>query len=405
MLGTLLSSLTSLSTFLSRAFLIAAFIPALLFVFLHALMLYLWNWGVRGWLEGQLMDSSAAHRGIVFAALFIGVWIGAYLVAALTPLWTRTLEGRNWGALRKPGTAHHRRRYDELTGRINNAVGVYARIETRRAGWRNAVTAAARAAPAAAAAPPASATTAPAVEHLRALQTIYAMVPFGDLDTAYANLAAEIGTMGVTPELKSLAEALPLLTDYASHRAQSEHSRLLAERNMSFGIAEDIAPTEFGNVGLAAESYAMRAYQCNLTQIWGALRQAAQKDDKLAPALEDAKTQLDFLVASYFLFLAWSLPWALVFALRGEMVWSAVFALGGPWLAWALWYGAAVERYRVMQDLITSLLDSLRFQVLGNLHLCQPMDLEEERALWRALDLTIGNGQPGNLRYRPGTTP
>ncbi|MDE3166656.1 MAG: hypothetical protein KGN36_12695 [Acidobacteriota bacterium] len=405
MLGTLLSSLTSLSTFLSRAFLIAAFIPTLLFVFLHALLLYLFNWGARGWLEGQLIDSGAAHRGIVFAALFIGVWIGAYLVAALTPLWTRTLEGRNWGALRKPGTAYHRRRYDELTARIDGAVGVYARIEAQRAGWRNAVTAAARTAPAVAEPAPASLTTAPAVERLRAEQAIYAMVPFADLDTAYTDLAREIGTLGVTPQLRALAEALPLITDYASRRAQSEHSRLLAERNMSFGIAEDIAPTEFGNVGLSAEAYAMRAYQCNLTQIWGALRQATQKDDKLGPALEDAKMQLDFLVASYFLFLGWSLPWAVIFALRGEMLVSAVFALGGPWLAWALWYGAAVERYRVMQDLITSLLDSLRLQVLGNLHLCPPLDLEEERALWRALDLTIGNGQPGNLRYRPGTTP
>lgn len=405
MLGTLLTGLSSLRDFLSRAFFVAAFVPTLLFVFLNALMLYLLNWGVHNWIESELFNGDATHRIVVFSALFLGIWILSYLVGALTPFWTRTLEGRNWGVLRGLGISWERSRFESLNQRINQAVAIYARIDRARPGWRADIEKAAAAAPAITGTPQPATAAAGSVSDLRALEALFAMIPFEDINNAYAALTGDIGRIGVVPEVSALAEALTLLTDYASRRAMSEHSRLLAERNMAFGIAEDIAPTLFGNAGLTAEAYAMRAYQCNLPQVWGALRQAAQKDDKLGPALEDAKMQLDFQVACWFLFLFWSLVWAAYFALGHNEGWSVLFATGGPLLAWALWYGAAVERYRICQDLIMSLLDSLRFQVLANLHLAQPADLEEERALWRALDFTIGNGQPGNLRYRPGSAP
>jgi hypothetical protein len=402
MLGTLLSSLTSLQTFVSRAFFIGAFIPTLLFAFLNGLLLYLLHWGVHDWLEAQFFNTSAAHYAVVFATLFLGLWIAAFIVAALTPWFTRTMEGRNWGVFRKVGIDYERWRFQEMTRSINEAVRTYGRIEAKRAAWRSQLVAAHAAAPAS---PTLREPTAKdKVQTIQGLQEVYATVPYEDLDDSYTKLADDIRVSGITPAIKALAESMPLLVEYAVARAQAEHSRVLAERNSSFGIGENIAPTEFGNVGLTAEAYALRAYKINLPQIWGALRQAAQKDDKLGPALEDAKMQLDFLVASYFLVLIWAAIWAVTFAMRGQVVVSAAFAVGGPLAVWGLWYGAAVERYRVLQDLITSLLDGLRFQVLTNLHLPTPIDLEEERALWRALDFTVGNGQPGNLRYRQ-TTP
>ena len=400
MLGTLLQSLTSLRDFFSRAFFIGAFLPTLLFAFLNTLALYLWNWPVHNWLEAQLFNEKASHRILVFAVLFISLWIASFLVGALTPLWQRILSGGawQWSWAREIGVRYQQARFYEIDKGINDAVAIYGAIARKRPTWVQAVNAAATGV---ATRQGASSATRDIVSLLKLQRLEYRLISFQDLDAAYTHLANEVAALGGTDELQDLAAELDLLTDYADNRAQSEHARLYGQRSLNFGDASDIAPTQFGNVGVSAQAYAMRAYHCSLPLIWGALRQAAQKDEKLAASLDDSKMQLDFLVASFFLFDIWALTWAVVFACYGAWPWSMALALFGPLLGWSVWYAAAVERYRVMQDLMMSLLDSLRFKVLANSHLTTPIDLEEERELWRALDFTVGQGARGNLRYQP----
>src|ERR1017187_3697330 len=140
MLGTLLTSLTSLRDFLSRAFLIGAFLPALLFTFLNFLASYLWHWAVHNWLENELLNEKAAQRVVVFTALFLGLWIEAYLVGALTPYWQRVLEGKawQWRWLRNLGIRYQQARYKELDEGINTAVSVFGKIAVDRPRWRQA---------------------------------------------------------------------------------------------------------------------------------------------------------------------------------------------------------------------------------------------------------------------------
>ena len=109
---------------------------------------------------------------------------------------------------------------------------------------------------------------------------------------------------------------------------------------------------------------------------------------------------LDFLVVSYWLSLLLSSLWAITFALNGEVLGALLAAVLGPSSCWIFWYGAAVEQYRTLQSLITSSLNTSRFQVISDLRLSLPADLLEERDIWRTIDFAIGNGEPLNIRYQ-----
>ena len=64
---------------------------------------------------------------------FFFIWINAYLVSSLTPLWTRSLEGSNWWPwLRELGAKPHLKRFLKLNAQINHAVATYANIELNR---------------------------------------------------------------------------------------------------------------------------------------------------------------------------------------------------------------------------------------------------------------------------------
>jgi len=228
----------------------------------------------------------------------------------------------------------------------------------------------------------------------------YKLIRFDKIKALVDTFEAEIRERGYTVDLQASAGQLTLLIKYAVNRAKSEHSRWLNERNMNYGAEEEIAPTKFGNVGLTAQAYTMRAYQCNLVRIWSALRRVAEKDENTAKAFENCKSQLDYLVACFWLSLVLATEWALLLASRGDWFWAVTAATTGPLICWLLWYGAAVEQYRVLQDLISSSFNALRFQVLTDLRFPLPIDLAEERELWRAIDFGIGNGEPLNLRYQ-----
>src|SRR5256885_1760861 len=88
---------------------------------------------------------------------------------------------------------------------------------------------------------------------------------------------------------------------------------LLNQLHSSYG-AEEVAPTKMGNIANTIQGYALRRYKCNLEVIWSNLQRIVQKDDKAQAALQEAKTQLDFLVACCWLTLLWALVWTVVFA-------------------------------------------------------------------------------------------
>lgn len=408
MFPALITGLTSLRDFLSRSFLVAAFLPTLMFLTINALILFVWNWPVHDWFRREVLDASALDKTVTVAILFFFVWLASYLVSALTPFWTRILEGRNWwNWLHASGVEKHLERFDEIQRRINSAVQIYVNIENNRSRWSDEIKKAMsdtvyKGGPPAQIPPGFGTTT---EEQIRTLKKTAAsaktLVTYTDLNDLVAKYCLEIRARQNPPDFQGYANDIKLLSDDAYNRALQEHTRLATDRGLEFGNREDVAPTRFGNVGMSAQAFSMRAYQCNLALISSSLRRAIAKEQDTATTLENCKSQLDFFVACFWLSLFQAFGWAVTFAICGECVGAIASVLAGPAICWLLWYGAAVEQYRVLQSLLMSAVNSpLRFQVLSDLRIGLPADITEERELWRSINLAIGFGDLRPLRYQ-----
>jgi hypothetical protein len=402
MLSSLLSSLTSLRDFFSRAFFIAAFIPALLFVFINATVFYVWNWPAHDWIDANLLQPKGVNQAIVFAGLFFFIWINAYLVSSLTPLWTRSLEGSNWWPwVRDLGTKPHLKRFLKLNAQIDQAVTTYANIELnrpqRRLDVEDAIAISLQEGPKI---KPPTRTVDVWVKMLQVKRRKNELITNEEIDNMIKAQIDMIKINGNTVPLQVLAGTIEDLVDYSISRARAQHILAMNERNMDFPEQADIAPTRFGNIGQTAQTNAMRAYGFNLTNFWSALRHVAQKDESSAKNLENTKSQLDFLVAGFWLSLTLAVEWSVIFAMDGNWKATLTSAIAGPAICWFWWYGAAVEQYRALQDLIGSCVTSFRIQVLTELHFGAPISIEAERYLWRVVDKTLAMGEPNDLDFQ-----
>ncbi|MBX3305909.1 MAG: hypothetical protein KF751_07630 [Nitrospira sp.] len=402
MMSTLFTTLNSLQQVFSRAFLIGAFIPTLYFLFVNGLILYLWSWPVHHWMEKHLFtEKELAYQSFIVAVLFFVVWVHSYIVNALTPLWIRTLEGRNWPKFfQQAGVQYHAARFRELSDRINTAVEIYTRIDKYLPDWHKTVLDAKATAQGQITPQDGIPAAVALLEECSVLKREDQLVQFAQLKALVDTLVADIQSRGLTDELEAAIGDVTEMITYAKDRSQTEHSRLLTDRNMEFGDEEMMAPTKFGNIGLLAQAYVMRAYHCNLALIWGALQRVVKKDQASGDALQACKSLLDFFVSSFWLSLVCSTGWAIAFACYGEILGAMLSATLGPLLCWVLWYGAAVEQYRVFQNEIITLFSAFRFEVLSGLRSRTPINLAEERVLWRAMEFGIGDGQNLNLSYQ-----
>jgi len=373
-----------------------------MFFFINGLILFVWNWPVHDWVRRELFDASNLDKTYTFAILFFFLWVESYLVSALTPLWTRTLEGKNWwGLLRSTGIKKHLERYNQIEKEIEEAVRVYVEIQRNRPRWDDEIVQARQDSATKATEMPSVSTE----ESIKKLTDIPAnstrLVKYEDIDDLINTYCSEIRATKNRQDLEHYSNDITLLIEDTYRRALQEHSRLVTDRNLEFGNREDVLPTRFGNVGMSAQAFAMRAYQCNLGLIWSSLRRAIAKEQETATSLENCKSQLDFFVACYWLSLFQAVGWAVAFAVCGEPVGAISSAIAGPAICWMLWYGAAVEQYRVLQSLLISCLNSpLRHQVLNELRIALPADIAEERELWQSINMAIGFGDPRPLRYQ-----
>src|SRR5258708_28413389 len=234
MLSSLLSGLPSLRDFFSRAFFIAAFIPALLFVFINAAILYVWNWPVHDWINANLLKPTGANQAIVFTGLFFFIWINAYLVSSLTPLWTRSLEGSNWWPwLRDLGAKPHLKRFLKLNTLIEEAVVTYATIELNRPqrtlDVEDAIAVSLQVGPKIQ--PPAT-TADDLMKTLQAKRRKNELITNDEIGDLIKAQSDAIKVYGNTAPLQVLAGTIEDLVDYAISRAKAQHILAMNERNM-----------------------------------------------------------------------------------------------------------------------------------------------------------------------------
>jgi hypothetical protein len=195
-------------------------------------------------------------------------------------------------------------------------------------------------------------------------------------------------------------DSLIELFDYAERAWNPLEIRYFNESQSRFG-AGYVAPTSMGNVAESMQNRALSRYNLDLEMFWSRLQVViqGQQDKGFFTSLQDAKTQLDFLVACCWLSgLTW-FAWALVMLIMGDnMSGFLLAALVGPAVSY-FFYALAIAAYQTMADLINSGVDLYRFSLLQALHVPLPKGIHQERILWQTLRDFSSFGQDVELSY------
>jgi hypothetical protein len=402
MLTTVLERLTSLA---SKHFIVAAFIPVLVFAFLNGVILYLEFAPFRAWAGGQI---SGGARVFDAAAVLIGIAIVAHVLWSVNAFLRQMLEGqyiREDSALGTRLRGAQRQRFTALRSEFSEAARSASQVRARTPKWTEELVAAATTGQGAGkndydpAASPAGA----ALNELRDLRLHAQPISVEKLENAVTAFKAVLAQNDIRqPQPNPLsADRTDLLTlfDYAAHEWIAREVARANELQARFG-GSVVAPTAFGNVAASMQSYTLSRYSLNLTTFWSRLQAVIQKHEDFYGTLQDAKVQLDFLVASVYLAAGTTAVWLVVLPIWGDSV--PVFvavALLGP-LTVRLCYRAAVENHVAFADIVRTSVDLYRFELLQALHLSIPETLRQERALWANLRLATSFGQPWvDVRY------
>jgi hypothetical protein len=400
MLSTFLSQLQS---YFSKYFVVGSFCPMLVFAFVNGLTAYFLFGAWRRWVDVNFFKSDIGRGAFVTTSLVVAIVLAGYVLSSLSTFLRRLMEGEWWDPLAKlfiPAQNRRRQRLiDNLTKAAMDIVDLrdaprweqsirdsrdIGRLQRRGTEFQ----------------PP---TPDPLKNRLNTLEKRRGkneIVAAEQLHTCADQIGDRFRNNDVdfSPYLERQHQRLGALIDYAKQRAQARHSRLLNALNSNFGTQE-VAPTKMGNVANTIQSYALRRYHCNLEIIWSNLQRIVQKDEKALAALQEAKTQLDFLVACCWLTLLWAAAWTLVLGLiEPSRKGFLAAALGGPIIAY-VWYRAAAEQYRSFADIAMTTLDAFRFDLLREMRLGAPSDIEGERYLWESIDRLTTYGEVRNFRY------
>lgn len=416
MLSTLLSNLIS---YFSKYFLVASFLPMLAFWFFSGAMGYLLFKPFHDWATSNVLKASAVHTGFVSSALVLGIIIFALALASVNDSLRGLLEG-NWsgpvlGMLRRALIPIEEWRLRRIEAKIEEAAQAQADLDSATIkSWIATLRAASQKGTNEhrdANSFQGNESVVQTLKRFRELRIQSRLSGKKELDDAVTELKGflekndENMTTGKAAELGKCHVQLVQLIQRAGSQAGAEHARWFNQRNSHFG--SDLAPTRMGNVANSFLNYAVRRYNCNLEAIWSELQRCIQKkDEKAFAALQDAKAQLDFLVACCWLTFAWSVSWGwFVLAWSPFAFWFGVVALLGPLVAY-LWYRAAVEQYRAFAGILTTGLDVFRFDLLQQMRLALPADLEAERVLWDSVNRALTYGESSvNLSYQHPKTP
>jgi hypothetical protein len=231
---------------------------------------------------------------------------------------------------------------------------------------------------------------------------------YGDLAEAVTAMETALaGHDADHPEKRTLEMTrarLQQIIDYATDHAYSEDIRLTNKLQFNFG-SQRPAPTRMGNVANTIQSYAEGRYNLNFEIFWSRMQRAIQKDKDFSPVLQQAKTQLDFLISCTVLTAIWSFLWIVNSLLLGTGRLSFLLAAAvGPLIAY-MWYRAAVAQYQTFADVLRTSVDLFRFDLLKDLHIALPDDLVEEQALWDNLHRIHAYYEPQPLHYQHPKSP
>jgi hypothetical protein len=409
MLTLLFSSLqSSLNTFFSKPFLYASMLPLVLFLSACA--------GLAARVGGRpaaivnqfnpAVAAAGANPWYVMAFVF-GVIGGAVILAGLNGVLMQVLEGKHIGPFRYLLLAAEISRFLQINSAYRSCEDEYLRIADRAADWAARLRKPRIPCPA----NPGALRLWLALIRVHARRRCGARIPAEYLEYA-VNLLSNALAGGRTPRLERMHVTLLSDIDCAQENLILERQRLNLLRQFEFPYSVNAtpgqnsvtvtAPTRFGNITRTIRTYALDRYGLDLNIFWTRLQTVLiNKQKDTFSALQDAKNQVDFLVAAFWLTVLFTGGWSAL------LIWTAprpaeflILAVAGPLLARAL-YNALCQNYIVFADLMRSAVDLHRSDLLDMLRLDKPPGNAEEKELWQRLGEWVGYGAATDITYKP----
>lgn len=410
MLGTLLEKLGGL---LPKNFIISSFFPVLIFAFLNGLMCYLTSDAWRRWL-GEYSQLDAGKQALYGFPVLIGIAVLAYIFSTFSLYLRQLLEGNylpellsrrltakqqvRLKRLQEEIEEYGRKRFDLNNNLRNWQKGLR---DARKLGDKGDIDCTYTDAN----------SSAVKIERLRQLRKQHQWIEFAALEDTVADLARELTRCRVDRADDKSADALNRqlldkdhtelidLIDYSFGQINNRFIDLYNEREFNFSRYK-LAPTAMGNIAESINSYALTRYAINLEAFWSRLQKVIQGDEKFYATLLDAKTQLDFLVALFWVTAAFTAIWVFALLYAGSSILAfLVVGLVGPTLC-ILFYKIALQNYLVFADTLRTSIDLYRLDMLKALHVTLPPNTTAERQTWEALNGLIGYGRIREVVYK-----
>jgi len=397
MLGTLLDKLQSL---FSKNFVIAS-IPLFAFLFLNGLMAYHVSYYFQGWVHSYFLSQDTLRQSVLSFALLLAIVIVSYVMSTLSVFMREILEGKHGLGefLSDALSQRYRDRLFQVERDLHEARTKRRTLKQKQDLWTRELGEAYQLG-------------------ARTANCVYAARP--NLETLSDRLKGnqEISLADLGPEVQLLITALQtnnpeLDTDpsrlldrdhgtllqlirYAADRAQAKYAQLLTEFQFDYA-GEDVAPTMMGNISRVAPHYAASRYSMNLDAFWTRLQKVVATDTNFYSVVQDAKTQVDFLVALIWYTLLFTVIWLIALPCLGEALDLFLFiAVGGPLLAY-VWYRVALQNYRAFANVLCASVDLFRADLLKALHVPLPANAEQERLIWETIEQRLVFGERSNI--------
>jgi hypothetical protein len=247
------------------------------------------------------------------------------------------------------------------------------------------------------------------VRHALRKRQLGVLLTFAELRAAETALTPLLKA-GLTPELDRLKDEMVDAIQYGRERLLLEANRLHHVRQLQFPLAptsqgrarslNTLAPTRMGNITRTIRSYALGRFHLDLNIFWTRLQGAMGKEKDGLAALQDAKVQVDFLVALFWLTGLFVGLWGILLIGVTPRPWDflAVVILG-PIAARCL-YLAACQNYLVFADQMRSAIDLYRTDLIDQLHLPRPSGNREEQDMWDRVGGWLGYADECDINYK-----
>ena len=163
------------------------------------------------------------------------------------------------------------------------------------------------------------------------------------------------------------------IIEYAQDAYAYERNRYFSRRQFRFpGVfiqrklddpsapSNILAATEMGNIARTIRSYGLNRYSFDLDVLWSRLQPIVQEKKDFYGSLQDAKTQLDFLISLCWVSAVFWILWAILVPRYSHDDYKlfGLIMFAGPAFTW-LWYRLACESYTAFADLMRTSVDLL----------------------------------------------